>query len=296
MDTLNKYQIREYLRSFCERAGSQKKASRKLGISASYISQILAANDNHIHLETWRLLSKQLLPSEWQRIETHNFRTITRLCSDCQNYGLMRALVGYSGAGKTTALRYYAREHRNVFYVHCLEGMTQKEFIRELLTEMGIDAEGTRTQLIRRLTTEFLQLDRPLLLLDDAGKLGYNHLHKVQQLYDLTRDEAGGGNAGIVLAGVDYMYDNLARAARRERPGAPELKRRIGYKQDLKRPKRKEIEAIAQQNGIDDPGVLDVLARNCKDFGTLAEAIRNYQRLPQGSTPQDFEQTFNPAA
>ena len=282
-----KTEITAKLDTFVERIGSQNRAAQMLGVSAAYLSSIRSGKWEKIADKTWRLLGKQLLSRDWKLVRTANFDTIQATCLDCQDNGLTRFITGYSGAGKTTALRHYAREARDVIYVHCLDGTTRKQFLRDVLTAMGVEYEGNERQLLDRVRREFLAMEAPLLILDDAGKLPLRLLQKVQQVYDLTRSETGEGNLGIILAGVDYAYDNLKKWALRERAGAPELRRRIGYNQQLSRPSKKEVSAVASKNGIEEDGVINDLWRHCKDFGSLAEAIRNIQRLPDDADIQE---------
>jgi DNA transposition AAA+ family ATPase len=291
-----KTEIVEKLASYVERIGSQNKAAQLLGISSAYVSQLRSGKWEKIGERTWRLLAKQLLGSDWQLVKTHNFATIERMCADCQHNGLMRCLTGYSGAGKTTALRYYSKEYREVAYVHCLEGTTKKQFLQDILTALGVEAAGNERQLLLRIQREFLSMEAPLLILDDAGKLPLRLLQKVQQIYDLTRDELGTGQLGILLSGVDYMYDNLRKWALSERAGAPELKRRVGFNQQLAQPTREEIATIARENGVEDGDVIGLLIRYSRDFGTLAEHIRNYHRLGADASAEDFAELLNPAA
>ena len=61
-------------------------------------------------------------------IDTRNFTIITNTCNDAKNQSKMIAVIGYPGAGKTTALIHYYGQSPNTFYVKVQPSMKPKMF------------------------------------------------------------------------------------------------------------------------------------------------------------------------
>ena len=60
-------------------------------------------------------------------------------------------------------------------------------------------------------------------------------------------------NAGLILAGVEYLYSNMKKGAERNKQGIPEFYGRIASWLELTEPTTKEIKAICQFNGVENP-------------------------------------------
>lgn len=285
----NKEHIAGLLNTYCQQSESQAHAARKIGVSTATVSNILAHKWDKISGAMWRRVAVGVTPVGERVYPTSAYNTIWAVAEAAQRQGRMKAVVGLSGVGKTTALKAYSQNNRSVLYILAMECMTPRDLLVRLLKAAGINYTGSRMEMLDRLCAWLLEYDAPLIIIDDAGKLKEGRMHLFQQIYDLME-----GHCGILLSGLPYMYDNLRKAAERERPGMPELKRRIGYCQPLDKPTPAEVAEVAKLNGIDahhlwGKEMAAMLYRHCKDFGTLVESVQNILDAPESFTLKHIE-------
>jgi DNA transposition AAA+ family ATPase len=299
MTDQHKKQIQAALRKWIEAAQlSQNQAATQLGISAGYISKILAGEfswktadkEFKVSDEMWSRLRSQLKleNGSWQIFETRNYKAIHRLCDDARENRRMMAISAPTGLGKTCALDSYRMATPNTWYVLCDKLMNRKALLSDILRSMGIDTDGTSRALMQRICDRLNSVNGGLLILDDAGKLKPELLTLIQIIFDRTDGVSGSRSCGIVISGTDSLEDTVRTYARRNRHGMPELLRRIGFWQNLRKPGREEIKAIASGNGITNSDHMAWLTAQVKDFGSLRETCQNLHRLAGQSITPDL--------
>lgn len=184
--------------------------------------------------------------SDYRLIRTENFNTVQALCLDAATRHMMFGLIGYTGAGKTTALKQFSQSNPNVYYVECKNIMNRKQFFATVLKELGVNVSGTVFDMVNRIIDEFNAKENPLLIIDESGKLSHTLTLDLHDLRNATHD-----NLGIILSGCEYFKDNLETAVKRDKQGVPEFYSRIVDWQILSKPSKREITAIFEVNGID---------------------------------------------
>jgi DNA transposition AAA+ family ATPase/DNA-binding XRE family transcriptional regulator len=270
MELSEKNKIKEAIKGFCITKGVSKN-------ELATIADVSPATLSNIDYERWDLLSDEILlkvykyvrPGDWVLIETDNFRTIQKICSDAQGNNKMLGVVGFTGAGKTTALRHYYSKTKNVYYLVGKKSMRPKRFFSSLLKQMGVQFMGTIGDMIDRIALELNKQSNSLLIIDEAGKLDQNMYMYLHDLRDETMY-----TSGIILAGVEYFKSNLEKAVDKQKQGMPEFMGRINAWQELDLPKKHEARAICEANGLTEKKVIDSL-QNIKDFRRLANQIIN---------------------
>ncbi|MFK5855127.1 MAG: ATP-binding protein [Bacteroidota bacterium] len=270
MEIAVKEQIKEGINRFCRTKDiSKNEAAPIIGVSSATLS--------NIENENWSLLADEMLvrihnfiaPDCHALVKTSNFNTVWDLCTDTQKSHKMTCLVGYTGAGKTTALQEYFKSTRNVYLLTAKKSMRPKRFFAKLLKQMGVLYAGTIGDMIERITEEFNRRPNSLLIIDEAGKLDQTML---MYLHDL-RDETN-LSTGILLAGVEYFKSNLEKAVQKQSQGMPEFFDRIVAWQSLNRPTWAEIDAICKANGLNDLEKSKEL-RKVRNFRHLTNQISN---------------------
>ncbi|MBL7973065.1 MAG: ATP-binding protein [Prolixibacteraceae bacterium] len=206
---------------------------------------------------------------EFKLIRTENFNTVQALCLDAQNRHLMVGLIGYTGAGKTTALKQYYQSTPNVYYVKCKNIMNRKQFFASVLKELGVNVGGTVFDMVNRIIDELNAKENPLLIIDDAGKLSHTLILDLHDLRDSTNE-----NLGIILAGCEYFKENLKTAVKRDKQGVPEFYSRIVSWQILSKPSKREVSAIFEVNGIENN---DVPQHRFSSFREIFNTISDLQ-------------------
>lgn len=224
---------------------SAKKLAETIGVSNGTISNVLN--------EQWERLNKAMLlklrsffkSKEWQLIETTNFINIQSQCDKARRLRMLVGIIGYSGAGKTTALRNYYQTHPNTYLVTCARTMRTKQFLAEILRALGSSFLASDYEMVKEIINKLNTRQSPLLIIDEASKLSPNALMYLQDIWDGVED-----NASIVIAGVEYLLTNLKKASDKNKIGMPEFYGRVSSWMQLVAPTRIEIKSIAKNNGI----------------------------------------------
>lgn len=254
---------------------SQATAARQIPMSDATLSNILGGKWENISDEMWRKLGRWcgFTSREWAIKNSRNLDLIVKLCSDAQLNSRFLAVAGFTGGGKTTALKHYANTTPGVFYVLCTVTMSRKDFLTAIQRSLGLDNEGSIHARTASIVRAFSAMNRPLLLLDDAGKLNDQCMRLIQVIYDELEF-----STGIVLGGTEKLKTHIDRSAALDRPGFRELRRRIGYWQKLYPISRQFISAVCADFGITDAKAVELVARMATDFGTLRELMTNWSR------------------
>lgn len=252
---------------------TQRLLSLKMNVSDATVDAIKKSKWESLSVKMIEKCLRHFKLGEWKIRKTENFVAITSLCEEAMEEGRMVAVAGYTGAGKTTALRHFARTQPEAYYVLCTATMSGTAFLQAMQESlMGNRAGGTTPDERIRSIVDYLsnREEAPVLLLDDAGKLGMTPLRYIQIIYDQLD-----GEAGIVLAGTEqlkYMFDRLVS---RKAMGFPELYRRIGYWQPLYPVNPDFVALLCKEYGIEEKGAVQYVASASDNYGTLQHIIEN---------------------
>ena len=263
-------EVKGLLSSFIsQKEVSQKKLAEMIGVSSATLS--------NIQNEVWERVNESILlkiksffrTKDWAIVETTNFSTIQAKCNEARVRNTMIGIIGFTGAGKTTALRSYYENNPNTFMVTCTRTMRTKQFLSEILKSMGVHYLASDFEMLQYIIKEFNKKNNALLIIDEASKLSANCLMYIQDLLDAIED-----NAGIVIAGVEYLLTNIKKAADRNKVGMPEFYGRVALWQHLIEPSKKEIESICIHNGIAEKSQIKAMYR-LSNFRYVRNSILN---------------------
>jgi len=243
---MNKQLLKQLINNYVKKKGISKNEL------ATYLS-VSAATLSNIENERWHLIKDEmalkiynkLAPKNWNIACTVGFNTIIKVCDQARAGSKMVGIIGFTGAGKTTALREYNYSNKNTYLVVCKKSMSPKQFFIQILKSIGVNFTGTNYDIIKRIATELNSKKNPLLIIDEAGKLSHTILLYLHDLRDYTDN-----NAGIILAGVDYFKKNILKAVNRNKEGMPEFYDRVSYWLEMPNATRQEIKYICEINGL----------------------------------------------
>lgn len=249
---------------------SQNKLAEMIGVSNGTISNIVN--------EVWERLNESMLlkiksffkTKDWNLISTFNFTTIQTSCNEARNFKKMIGIVGYSGAGKTTALYYHYQKNAETYLVTCGRAMRTKQFLSEILKSLGVNYSASDYEMVRMIIDELNKKENPLLLIDEASKLSPNALMYLQDIWDGIED-----NGGIILAGVEYLLSNIKKGAEKNKTGMPEFYGRVSLWVNLIQPQKAEVDAICKSNGFTDEKTIKVMYR-FSNFRYIKNVINNH--------------------
>jgi DNA transposition AAA+ family ATPase len=249
---------------------SQNKLAEMVGVSNGTISNVVN--------EVWERLNEGMLLKiksffklkNWHIIETYNFLTIQSLCKEAKEHNKMQAIVGYTGAGKTTALQHYYQVNPNTFLITCGRAMRTKQLLSEILKALGVNYLASDYEMVKMIISELNKKESPLLIIDEASKLSPNALMYLQDIWDGIED-----NGGIVLAGVEYLLTNIKKGAERNKTGMPEFYGRVSRWVHLQQPEKEEVDAICKSNGFTDQKTIKAMYR-FSNFRYIKNVINNH--------------------
>ncbi len=252
---------------------TQRLLSLKMDVSEGTIDSIKKGKFDKLSEKMMEKCLRHFRLGEWKIRRTENFVAITSLCEEARVDGRMVAVAGYTGAGKTTALDWVARNTPEAYYVLCDKTMSGTAFLMAIQESlMGSRATGTTPSERIRSITDYMRNreDWAVLLLDDAGKLQTTPMLYLQIIYDQL-----GGDGGIVLAGTEQLKYTFDRLVARKANGFPELYRRIGYWQPLYPISEALARGICEEYGIADKHAQQYIVSHIKDYGSLQNIIEN---------------------
>lgn len=193
---------------------------------------------------------------------TMNTENIRAVAYECLNKKLMGMVIGYSGAGKTTAIeQFVSKNQERVIYIQGDPTFTAKELLREIAYAIGESPAGTARAIMRKLVGA-LKGKEKLLIVDEANQLVGDGRHTsttreintLRALYDQTR------SIGILLVGTP----DLLAAIMDGPPSLTQLRSRLRRVLKLSPPGTDDIERILSGFPLT-PGAYAELARRARD-------------------------------
>lgn len=203
------------------------------------------------------------------------------LLADIQANGLVMAITGDAGTGKTFACKRYVEGHTRAYMLCCEEWWNKKQFLIELLAAMGVDSAGyTMADMVSEAVMTLKRQERPLLILDEADKLADAVLYFFITLYNHLEDECG-----IAMCATSYLEKRLKDGIRRGSKGYAEAWSRLGRKcVPLGGVTAADVAAICEANGITDTKGMDAVIADCEsDLRRVRRKVHAINRKRQAT-------------
>ena len=247
---INREDIAQESREYCQKFNSQNRAAAAIGIAPATVSAILN-ND-------WALVSEAMFikiadaigyeASSWQAIETKVWKNFNKILNDAQENAFVMAVTSDAGSGKTFTSKNYVKNHAEAYHISCKSYWTKKDFLIEIGRAIGNKTDGKRvTVLVDEIINTLRWRDsKPLLILDEADKLSDTVLQLFITLYNDLE-----GRCGIVLCATDHLEMHIRRGVNLGHTGFNEIISRLGRKFiALPSITSKDVTMICEANGI----------------------------------------------
>lgn len=265
------------LRGYCDRHGLQDRAARALKMSAGMVSQMLTGDWDRIDDRQWLAVAVGvgLRQERWEAVETAGFAALQQILADAQAHSLAMSIMGAAGSGKTFAARYYAQTHLRAWVLSCDSYWTRKDLMEEMLRVMGEDVAGlTLAGMVERAVRRLRMQDQPLLVFDEADKLGDQVLCSLITLYNWLE-----GICEMVLVATSHLEKKLVGGVRLNKQGYNELWSRLGRKCiGLVGVSVHDIARVCEANGVSDPQAIDVIIVDSdSDLRRVARKVHAWQ-------------------
>jgi DNA transposition AAA+ family ATPase len=191
---------------------------------------------------------------------TPTCQEIHDLLTGCQQYGLVGAIVGDSGTGKTTAVKRFTRDHneqaqaaqlvnsfrpvRRVFYFEVRKAAaSMRHFLVQLYQTLGglPSRESGNAELYDRIADELLRLKHweGLFIIDETQDLEQEAKDVIRNLYEDTE-------IGICLVGNKDLFAQKATRGTGKAQSVNRFLGRIGPRIILDKPLPDDIEALCE--------------------------------------------------
>ena len=227
--TANKQRILEAIATNRANYPSDAKHAAALGISASvYNSLKKGQTDKALSDANWvniaRRLDVNLRDSiEWKGARTATFDYITTQLEACQERSLSVILCDLPNIGKTYTARWYVNEHRNAVYIDCSQVKTKRALVKKIANEFGVGATGKYQDTYEDLVYYLRSMERPLVVLDEAGDLAYEAFLELKALWNATEM-----CCGWYMMGADGLKEKINRSIDCKKVGYTEMLSRYG--------------------------------------------------------------------
>ncbi|MBO4738129.1 MAG: AAA family ATPase [Bacteroidales bacterium] len=209
--------------------GSDSKYAKWLGISGSQYSRVKNGDFEQVLSDTnWLSIARQLEVNmgnapEWKTARTPVYEFVNAQLEICQNEALSSLLCDLSDIGKTWTAKVYAKTHKNVAYIDCSLAKGKTQLIRSIAKAFGLDNSGRLNDVEANTIYYLKQLEKPLIILDEAGDMHYEAWLEVKALWNATE-----GACGWYMMGADGLKAKIQRSIDNKKVGYTEIFSRFG--------------------------------------------------------------------
>ncbi len=203
--------------------GTDADYARTFGIKPEIYSRLKKGETDKIMAPTvWikigRELDVRMHESTWKVARTKVYSEIEESLMFCKEFSKSMILADDCGIGKTFCTRHIIRSMKNAFYVDCSQGKTKQQFIRLLAKTVGVDNKGRYIDVKANLKYYINLLEKPLIVLDEAGDLDYNAFLELKELWNGTD-----GGCAWYMIGADGLRAKMQRGIRNNTVGYAEI-------------------------------------------------------------------------
>ncbi len=250
--------------------GSDADYAKHLDINKAILSRILNGETERVLADgEWLRLARHLdvNPSErrWNAAKTAVFEALRQEIVFCKTHSKGRVFVDDCGIGKTFTAKYLSRELKHCFYVDCSQAKTKNQFVKALARAIGVDNKG-RVMDIKENIKYYLanMLEKPIVILDEAGDLDYNAFLEVKEFWNSTENRCG-----WYLMGAEGFRYKIQRGINSKKVGYREIFSRFSDKFSSIVPADRQ-ERLAFYNRL----ITDVLSANVGDKAIIPALVK----------------------
>jgi hypothetical protein len=197
------------------------RAERKEGKDTSYFGKL--KDQDWIRLG--RAMEVLTNRRKWNVVKTDVFLTIEEDIIFCKEHSKARIFVDDCAIGKTFTAKYLSRKLPNVYYVDCSQCKTKSEFLRLIAMRIGVDHKGRLIEITETIKYWLNGMDKPLVILDEAGDLNQAAFLAIKELWNATE-----GTCGWYMMGADGLRAKIDRGYNNKKLGYAEIFSRFSEK------------------------------------------------------------------
>lgn len=269
-----------------QRYPSDAKHAASLGVSTSSYSDVKNGRlDRTLSEAEWIRIARKLSVDlregmEWKAANTATFRYITAQLEFCQQSSLSSILCDMPNIGKTFTARHYVRTHANAVYIDCSQVKTKTQLVKKIASEFGVGSNGWYVEIYNDLTYYLRSVERPLIILDEAGDLKNEAMLELKALWNATER-----CCAWYMMGADGLKERLRRSIESKMVGYTEMLSRYGDRynhvtpDDARERERFLMDQAALVAKVNAPEGADVAAIVRKTQGGLRRVYTEIEKL-----------------
>ncbi len=269
---------------------SDARHAAALGISASVYNALKKGQiDKALSDANWVNIARRLDVSlrdtiEWKGAKTETFKYISTQLEMCQERSLSVILCDLPNIGKTYTARWYVHEHRNAVYVDCSQVKTKRALVKKIAKEFGVGTTAKYQDTYEDLVYYLRSMERPLVVLDEAGDLQYDAFLELKALWNATEM-----CCGWYMMGADGLRAKINRMVENQKVGYAEIFSRYGGKysratpdqeDDLKAFLKEQARVVAAVNAPEGADIAEIVR---KSGGGLRRVYTEIEKLKKGA-------------
>ncbi len=220
---------------------------------------------------------------EWKAAKTATFEYITAALDACQQGSLSAILCDLPNIGKTFTAQYYAKGHRNAVYLDCSQYKTKQRLIRTIAKSFGVDNKGRYVDVYDDLVYYLRAIEKPLIILDEAGDLQYEAFLELKALWNATERACG-----WFMMGADGLAEKINRSIDCKKVGYTEMFSRYGDKYAKVTPSdaknreaflREQVRIVAELNAPSNVNIDDIVRKSGVSLRSLYTKLEVIKRV-----------------
>lgn len=203
--------------------GTSAQFACKYGMSASVWSDIKNGRvDGKLSPQKWLNIAAMLGVKDtdraWKMARTEVYNAIEEGVTACKEFGWGMIFVDKCAIGKTYSAKYLAKTLKNCFYLDGSQCKTKILFTRTLAQVIGVDSSGRYQDVKLRIKNALNVLEKPVVIIDEAGDLEYSAFLDLKEFYNATE-----GSCGWYMMGANGLRKKITDGISREAVGFEEI-------------------------------------------------------------------------
>mgnify|MGYP002673123098 FL=1 len=208
---------------------SDAKHAASLGITTSVYSAVKNGQTEKVLSDAnWISIARKLGVGlrdeiEWKAAATPVYQYVTAQLDFCKDSGVSGILCDAPNIGKTYTAKLYVQNHANAVYIDCSQVKTKLKLVRKIAAEYGVDSKGRYSDVYDDLVYYLRSIEKPLIILDEAGDLQYEAFLELKALWNATER-----CCAWYMMGADGLKEKINRSIECKKVGYTEMLSRYG--------------------------------------------------------------------
>lgn len=196
--------------------GSDIAYSKTLGIDKAVFNRLKKGETDRLVsdgklLQIGKILDVTDNNTEIVIAKTDVYKKIEKDIQSCKEESIALIFCDEPEIGKSFSAKNVSKNIPNTFYIDCSQSKTKQLLIRKIAKTIGIDSTGKYGDVKEMLKYAINAIDKPVIILDDAGYLELPAFIEIIELWNYWED-----SCGWYMIGDDTLKNKIKRAIKNE--------------------------------------------------------------------------------